>query len=387
MKTNGGQSFDKTMMSRYDLYEMAKIADFYSSSVTPFGLFDIGGSITHLSHYVRLKKIIKSDAMPSLSSYSVSKLIQSMCTHVLYVCGGSMELAVQISPVYRLSYAMKCFLVEHPQYKSELNLHSWFEMLTYMMHPNPRELFRTQYYTLMSCIEDLIMPDNYPCPLASGDIFRRDLVAAHHVLDTSKCTVYSRLEFNGCKFRGRGVEFMENEPPQLRQNRYGMQESEWDVHNPKNSLNDSWFEKPNYSSWCRYNADYQKIKTKHYKVGQLNYFYRISVPDDEIVHGLAMASIVSRKHEEDQHVVKVLAEKSVHRPEDFDVFIPVVNIVPSAQLVAPFNRNSRPILIAQRTNLTVLHHVRLLNLHPGCKDYRYEDSSRSMYNNFSFDID
>eukprot|EP01032_Pedospumella_encystans_P010106 gene10106-11842_t len=77
MKTLGGQSFDKTMMKRYDAAENGKISQFYScrneaQQLQELGLTELDGRLCYLTHYIRLAGCAVYSIRPCLTSLATS---------------------------------------------------------------------------------------------------------------------------------------------------------------------------------------------------------------------------------------------------------------------------------------------------------------------------
>ena len=132
MKTLGGQSFDKTMMNRYDRAENGKISAFYTSgnletSLANLGLFDAESGICFLTHYVKLLKCIKGVAGCAMKRFEVGKYLVALSKYVLNICG-THEIALKQSPYYRL-YSAYSRIKEYLPIQKQFDIYNWFGLL------------------------------------------------------------------------------------------------------------------------------------------------------------------------------------------------------------------------------------------------------------------
>jgi hypothetical protein len=138
------------------------------------------------------------------------------------------------------------------------------------------------------------------------------LKCAKCFVDTQKQApkIYQHATIFGLRFSGRGVSGREmSEAISDVGQSYGKEigQLKYRVSNQNNSLKDGWYNKKEYSSWCKFRAPVttrQAAKSTrnvtklncNYFYAQLNYMFYLNLPADEILHGVPFANIVPRQH-------------------------------------------------------------------------------------------
>ncbi len=104
------------------------------------------------------------------------------------------------------------------------------------------------------------------------------------------------------------------------------------IQNPDNKLRDSWYPQQQINSWCkitdhfvRYSRDTKQVIKKHY-LGQLNYFFRLSIPCDKILDGVAFANAVLRT--EDYSSIRGCYQIPICENKQDDTYYPHKQFVP-----------------------------------------------------------
>jgi hypothetical protein len=116
---------------------------------------------------------------------------------------------------------------------------------------------------------------------------------------------FTRAIVKGVKFSARGEKYSETQlvaEDHSGTNRYGL-ELDYELDNPLNELNKNWYSTLQYSSWARVKDWYTLVnnsKSEFVPVAartyfaQLNYFFRLYIPSDKLLNGLAFANSVLR---------------------------------------------------------------------------------------------
>lgn len=348
------------------------------------------GELHYLTHYVQLSRpyqIGKENTL--LSDVSKIQLLTSVADHVRSICTDETH-ALQVSPYYRVycTYDYTLPGMTKGLKDSITDIYQWFETLMDFVDGN--KMFTRHDREIMS---DLIITDSEgqvlsdPAHFHGGaHILYSDLLVVKMFLShNSNC--FGVANINGHVFHGRGSAFAENNG--LKDiSPFGAQHKKFVTQNLKNNLRSVLTKKEltkDRSSWCKYKSG------PNIKCGQLNYFFRLWIPGDNVLHGTPMANIVCRRHVVEKYVVRVncgLDDQAFPHLGKFDMFIPVTSIYPSAQLVAPFDSGNNPLSIikAHPDRRSLIHHLYLLDLYPQCSGYMYERDSHPLYNNLSFDV-
>ena len=113
---------------------------------------------------------------------------------------------------------------------------------------------------------------------------------------------YTKAWVKGVQLRGRGADCCESElyfEDLTNTNRAG--EEIHLIHNKVlNELKNTWYKKLHYNAWCFvddwYSYGENRVRKKFY-VAHLNYFFRLWIPSDGLVHGLPFVNAVLREPE------------------------------------------------------------------------------------------
>jgi hypothetical protein len=219
--------------------------------------------------------------------------------------------------------------------------------------------------------------------------------------------IYKNAIIFGERFSGRGIYFRESIAPR-QENSYGRDKNliKFKPHVSENQLSkfENWKPKKQYSSWCKFqcwnyknssntNNKFQSPFGKSYCYGQLNFFFRIQCKSDQIIHGLPIASIISRNFKTVDKVDKIDCTEygSMIKQNCNEIFIPITNVYASPILVAPFDVQNKPIIVTNKrikkktvsfcSDIMIIDHAFLFDLFPARTKNLYFDRE-SNYNRF-----
>jgi hypothetical protein len=152
--------------------------------------------------------------------------------------------------------------------------------------------------------------------------------------------IYREAYISGCYFAGRGFSCREFLKPQLTNNN----------EIPSNKLNilkTEWFNKEQYSSWCKFKYTTSFLsntnKNKNVFFGHLNFFFDICIKDDKFFSKMRFASITTRIVDVDSkfYLNKVNCDDSISFESQI-CFIPTRIIVPTPILLVGFDKEAKP---------------------------------------------
>ena len=311
----------------------------------------------------------------------------------MFLCDGIAAHALDVSPFYRVYSTYEHILPRMSKgfQSNKTDVHLWFEFLVNyldqrgLLLPNDRHVIDDLIITPTEAelISDLGSMEEGSYILSS------DLRVVKTFL-SRPMRQYGAAEINGHMFHGRGTDFTEN-LGLVNQKNYGAQEDKFVTRNVLNTLGrdirrTSPTELKNYTGWCKYLGS--GLTTK---CAQLNFFFRLFIPEDIVLHGLPMASIVTRNHIEEEYVIRInclIDDQAFQYMDDFDTFVAVTSIYPTAQLVAPFDQSGSPMLMMRvhPEQFPRIHHLYLIDLYPENSRYMYESESHAVYNNSELDV-
>ena len=126
--------------------------------------------------------------------------------------------------------------------------------------------------------------------LDDGCLFSVDLVTALAALELKPTEVFSLAIIKGLLFRSRGEEYSEITEQVVTSRRYGQQIVDEIPAQQVNNLAKHWEHEAQYSSWFKPDQDNYK-----FMYGQFNYFFRLRMPSDKYLHGLAIGNCIMRR--------------------------------------------------------------------------------------------
>lgn len=270
-KLQGGQSFDKTLISRYDKSETASVSEFYTSvksKISKFGLVMRNGKIIHRTHYIELSRRIY-DRNVTYSSFEMGKYLYALYRSVLVQCDNDEDLALRNSPYYRLCCAYTSHTQEGFIRKDKVTLYMFMFLLAHI-HKKTEPTLQGGLLHYFKNLRDGFFTK-------ASDKIRicvEDFAVAAKILDFKDYSYYNKVDFNGEVFQARGFEYVERKAP-ISISAYGAQTMVFAMHNGNNILKENYGRKSDYSSWCKYR------KGKQLKCAQLNYYFRVDIPSDK----------------------------------------------------------------------------------------------------------
>ena len=200
--------------------------------------------------------------------------------------------------------------------------------------------------------------------------------------------LYQKGYIYGINFKSRSHNCRELCEPTILTRRYGQQQDDYEPSNLSNKLQLIWSKKKHYSSWCCY-FDYRSKKNKY---GLINFFFRLDVSADPLLHKIPMVSICSYKHETINllSIINVKDER-LHKKYPFDhkaaLFIPATSFCSTNLLSIGVDDSKLPIPIKSKFNASITDELRkyysksepeqiasliLLKLHPERAKYSFD---------------
>ena len=200
--------------------------------------------------------------------------------------------------------------------------------------------------------------------------------------------LYQNGYIYGINFKSRGHNCRESCEPTIANKRYGQQQDDHEPSNSSNILQLIWSKKNHYSSWCCY-VDY---RTKKEKYGLINFFFRLNVTLDPILHKVPIASLCTYKHETNNlvNIINVKDDRQLnHYPFDHKatLFIPATSFCSTNLLSLGIDDLKLPIPIKSKFNASIGEEMRkfysksepeliasliLLKLHPERNRYSFD---------------
>ena len=212
--------------------------------------------------------------------------------------------------------------------------------------------------------------------------------------------LYQNGYIYGINFKSRGHSCRENCEPTIVNKRYGQQQDDYEPSQNCNKLQLIWSKKPHYSSWCSY-VDYRSNKQKY---GLVNFFFRLNVKLDPVLHKIPIASICTYKHETNNllNIIKIKDDRRLDHCS-FDhkaaLFIPATSFCSTNLLSLGIDNLKFPIPIKSKFNASIAEEMRkyysksepemiasliLLKLHPERKRYSF-DTEAFLLGNYTDD--
>jgi hypothetical protein len=156
-------------------------------------------------------------------------------------------------------------------------------------------------------------------PVYSEDICRlADEFLNMKPISHRKAVVY------GIPFKGRGINCRETEVPS--DIRYGAQSNKTRKHCLK------WFDKKEYSSWCRFSQKSKPNSQNISRYGQINAFFKLNI-SDPVLNGILIASVSAYKFGASEGVETVLYNGALDATK---LFVSLQDIHPTQVATIPF---------------------------------------------------
>jgi hypothetical protein len=134
---------------------------------------------------------------------------------------------------------------------------------------------------------------------------------------------------------------------------------------------------------------------EEYAYVQFNYFFRVWMPSDGLLHGVPMANVIHRTMENWQRTPHILCSEWDSITRDPIYFIAGTDVFATALLVGPFDHEAMPIMKGGRNDSKVpsgcasyysphikAHQLVLIDLHPHNSQLRYQSNCQHIYNEF-----
>lgn len=419
----GGRSADKAFIKRYDACERARMHmsyNFKEEEATPFEVRqndllhsqnvvytellpevqERRDGVVHDPQLFLLFRPDKGKDYVRLNSYELTCLLDSMVAEVYKQCATDEE-ACQKSPFYRLYCAYRVLYERtfvQTTFGDFLTLlgeyYDGFNVIPENKHVDPR-VFKEQIVgpPYMSSLCELA---------ASGIILEQDLPTAVAAAQVGvQKNIYLNAYAFGVRFSARGKDFRETQQPELSYRQTDTDHLNMSVatiaqYRSIQSINTKWSNVRQYSSWCRFRSKNSSfgdhVGPDCY--GQINYFFRIKLPEDSVLHGVPFASVVPRKFETEQKVHKIWADPWASYFEAPQLFTSMTSMYASPILVAPYDVKLLPIVpvkknvVAANAQLvseskTTVHFFYMIDLQPSySKSLHYCADMNEHYNRF-----
>jgi hypothetical protein len=178
-----------------------------------------------------------------------------------------------------------------------------------------------------------------------------DVYIAKEILDKILPIRYSKAMIFGMEMHSRGILCSETE---VTTNSY---------LNPYNNLKNNCADTHSLSSWFKYrlkNTTIDNFKKDQFgfdetilQYGQFNYFFRICLPDEPLLHGLPMASAVFRKSTKDNYLQTVSICNNNESFVSSKRFVVLTNVVSTKLLIGARDATNLPIRIKKNFNKTL----------------------------------
>jgi hypothetical protein len=363
----GGASYDKKVMISCSQFENHKTRNAYCFSVEDIydskGLFDRTNFQKRLTkdinnkHYISVKsKILQysdekflllekieskrlnfSDML--FNEFELSCLLDEILIEIKKQCRSVCEASYK-SPIFRMYLSYKF-------HKHNENFNCFLKFLFYCIDES------TEFYKIYAKdrSETIYKDNNYLYwndvdftvfinVLPSGIFMKEDLVCVKRVLFNFAPYRFSEAIVFGELMNSRGIKCAELEPTIK-----GM------CSNSYNELKNFWTDVQHLSSWFKYRYSYINFQdeefgfnNKHDKFlyGQFNYFFRLFLPEEQLLHGLPMASAVCRTYEVDKYLntVSISSNESILNQK---LFVCLTNVVSTKLMIGGRDFNKMPI--------------------------------------------
>jgi hypothetical protein len=312
----GGQNVTVTMHNLYAIKEMHKKFNY----MPPAGKLDNlnryrdnhikinNTSIKHLDTQISGNYYVMNELVLALYNFMATEVIENK--HIispfyrLYMIyhNSSKFIDVKVTKFITKNYAMVAF---NPSF------FLWIQMLVFSD-------FSRKLYNLM--ITDKTADKVCEGDLLLGNLFDFDKQCVIEIYNMSPKTVSLRACVKGIDMIGRGVEYCETKEPL---HPLGFGHTVYLPANKFNHLNNQWSFSKQTKCWSKFKhwimrKDKDDVMNCEYKTGygQTNYFFRICLPSDTILHNLAFANVTARNVE--MH--------NVLKREDSNISIPYMTV-------------------------------------------------------------
>ena len=342
--------------------------------------------------------LVKQSSQFTLNEFEMTSLVLMLVDQALFkCCGGSWSEAFQKSALVRLYVAFDTLrkgpqqpskpikqsitnknVQTKPLFKKTPHFFLFLVDLQALIRGGSDQNSSFDFERMQEFIvDDVRLSKDDTCQFISA----ADIEACTEVSATMTVTHFKEAQVYGINIRGRGFQHREIEPS-THVRRYGAQSTEWKPRLPINRLTQFWFYKEHHGSFCQF---HHLKPDKGLGFGQVNGYFRLHLPRDELLHLTPIASICARVHDkkllESNHLVRInlRAERTGVELSAYTedvLFIPVTQISSTVMLVSGMGPDKLPIRVRSKrlgsrgakycsvSPPTDIDNILLLPLHP-----------------------
>jgi hypothetical protein len=382
----GGQSFDKTCMNGYNMYETAITENafchkFYENDARFSVIYDDYNMMNlqfdfQAFYFFSPISFKKPNHFPEFNAFEQDCLINVLLSEIYKIADNHLN-AVQRSSFYRL---FCIFNVSKINIKSKCSFKTFLFLVSLFSCNNGGSIkpipLSNEDEALVKQLEPLIESSIHYVEKSDKELLiirKNEIKTATSITEflvfQNNLKIYKNAVIYGKRFSARDHSYAETAHMIRDPTQYGSSNFRYKPHNKKNNLQifKNWSFKDDYSSWCRYrlittvmkNNEFHSTINKYY--GRLNYFFRINCKTDDILHGLGMANVAPRIFETIKLVDRIPGDEYVamttkEATTSYLTFIPITNIYPTPILISPFDKFGLPIVVQHKKNSLKMNH-------------------------------
>jgi hypothetical protein len=370
----GGSSYDKSVLKKYSAFENEKVKNAYCFSLDDIfntknnakrtqnqkkindqinNVITISVSGDNLKYaddkFLLIKKILSKHpdfTDMKFNQFELSCLLDEFLLEVKKKCRSKSE-AYHKSPIYRM-YTVFHFHKQTLMFRN----YSFYEFLKYCIdettdfYKNFSRL-RSDSFLKIEYLSDI---QNYNEIEQDGYFIIEDIRVVKKIIVNFAPFRFSEALVFGTWMKSRGSACSE------------LQDSEFSPTNPYNTLKNHWYNTHNISSWFKYRYHFLKCRNddefgfdKYQKIlfGQFNYFFRVYLPGEPLLHGLPMASAVCRMPSIDKYMNTIDLKANKQRDESFvkqKVFVTLTNVFSTKLMIGARDAEKMPIKLKKNYN-------------------------------------
>jgi hypothetical protein len=425
----GGRNSDKTLMEVYGPFENSKCFKAYAPTDAyddanddenddgndDANRLDIGDVITYKNGkmyyncyaYSLLKKshISTQNYFDNRFNSYETDCLYKILIYEIKKKTNSFDEALQLSPTFRLYWLFTL----HANKKYGL---FFFDFLKDNISSYSHYGEENDFCNTVNIVDEINIED-----IKKGKIYVKDIDFCESLLDVRifQNKIFRKAIICGFKMVGRGFNYRETALPSKNfdTSNYGSVDIKIDPSNDLNVLKLNWCNSMDIlSSWCKVQKpksliadmqlksfDWSTKKTEIKNVyAQMNFFFRVVLPDDILLHGTMICSITARKAEVIKYVNCIQAEENNSLMQEF-LFCSAADIYSSKVLVGAIDNSKNKLPFMKKENAispqgcskektSNLSHLILIDLHPNrdCliptrKDFRNQWKHFHSFNN------
>jgi hypothetical protein len=305
----GGNSFDKTIMTRYSKRERSNISIEYSDSKTVIGKMKAKAPLDQLyDNEIILHR--KNSIVHYLQPDELEDILNILVAYVNDCDGDNL---LTLSVLHRLHYS---YMLKPISGRRTISFFQWVQKV----QTNDEDMLSNFTLNDSSHVQIRNMsPEDISTSLREKHIFQLDISALQFFLE-GKIDTNVRAIVSGTHMIGRGIKYrFDNFLKHIILSCFKIlffriiliknssflyacthlvcsQRRVLHEVSPHNALRQTWFHKRQYNSWAAYTRQVNRQTRKEKDFGQLNYFFRVPFPNDYYVDNIAIGSIISRNH-------------------------------------------------------------------------------------------